>query len=523
MTLASTTAKGRYQQLSADRQPFLDRGRDCAKVTVPTLLLPEGHTAASDIYVPYQSLGARGINNLSNKLLLTLFPPNSPFFRYEVDDVTLTKLEQEHGSALRGQIDLGLAKVERAVQDFIEAGGYRAKFFEAFKHLLVAGNALCYMLPEGGMRVFKLNEYVVKRDPAGNLLELITHEQTSISALPENYQALVPAENVANPDKPVSLYTWLRRDGSKWQVHQEVEDKRAPESEGSFPLDKSPYLVLRWTAIDGESYGRSYVEEYIGDMYTLEGLSQAILEGTAAAARVVILVKPGSPTSTRKIAEARSGAVITGDGDDVSVLQLDKYADFKTAETMIEKISQRLSYSFLLNAAVQRDAERVTAEEIRFVAQELEDNLGGAYSVQAQEIQLPFLNRIVFDMQRKNKLPQFPKGVLKPTLVTGLEALGRGHDLTKLQTAFAVANGIFANQVVMQYADGIEVLRRVFAAAGVNADGIVKTPEQIAQEQQQAQQMQMVGALGPQAINALGGVAKEAAKGGGSDLSAPEE
>ncbi|WP_416142518.1 portal protein [Escherichia coli] len=43
------------------------------------------------------------------------------------------------------------------------------------------------------------------------------------------------------------------------------------------------------------------------------------------------------------------------------------------------------------NSAVQRTGERVTAEEIRYVASELEDTLGGVYSILSQELQLPLV------------------------------------------------------------------------------------------------------------------------------------
>ena len=52
-----------------------------------------------------------------------------------------------------------------------------------------------------------------------------------------------------------------------------------PKSQGSFPIDKSPYIPLRFNRVDGEDYGRGYVEEYYGDLKSLEGLTRAIVEG----------------------------------------------------------------------------------------------------------------------------------------------------------------------------------------------------------------------------------------------------
>ena len=65
-----------------------------------------------------------------------------------------------------------------------------------------------------------------------------------------------------------------------------------PKTQGSFPVDKSPYIPLRFNRVDGEDYGRGYVEEYYGDLKSLEGLTRAIVEGSAAASKVLFMVAP---------------------------------------------------------------------------------------------------------------------------------------------------------------------------------------------------------------------------------------
>ena len=67
----SKTIEGRYNQYARDRELFLERGRDCAQFTIPTLIPDEGHTSTSRFSTPYQGIGARGVNNLASKLLLT--------------------------------------------------------------------------------------------------------------------------------------------------------------------------------------------------------------------------------------------------------------------------------------------------------------------------------------------------------------------------------------------------------------------------------------------------------------------
>ena len=58
-----------------------------------------------------------------------------------------------------------------------------------------------------------------------------------------------------------------------------------------------------------------------------------------------------------------------------------------------------MSYAFLLHTAIQRDAERVTAQEIRYMAEQLETAMGGVYSLLSQEFQLPLVKILMKRMQ----------------------------------------------------------------------------------------------------------------------------
>ena len=89
------TAEARYRSLETFRQTFLDRARDCSELTIPSLIPPDIHTATSDLYQPYQGIGARGVNNLASKLSLALMPPNAPFFRFMVEPYSLKELADD--------------------------------------------------------------------------------------------------------------------------------------------------------------------------------------------------------------------------------------------------------------------------------------------------------------------------------------------------------------------------------------------------------------------------------------------
>jgi hypothetical protein len=493
--------RSRWTKLNQVKTEILERARDCAKLTIPSLLPPEGWNETMRFDTPYQSLGARGVNNLASKLLIALFPPNASFFRLTIDEITLSKLTDPKAKAT---VDAGLAKIERSIMGWMEANAIRVTAFEALKLSIVTGNALLYLPPEGGMKVFKLDQYCIKRDPMGNVLEIVVKEKVNPIVLSEDIQAKVKAaENKDHQTETVELYTRIIRTSSGWETAQEVLDTKLPQSEGTYPLDKSPWIALRWSAVSGEDYGRGLVEEYLGDLKTDEALTKAIVEFSAAAAKILIFVNPNGTTRLSKVASSESGSVVEGNKNDVSILQLEKYADFQVAEATINKIEARLSRAFLLVESVQRDAERVTAEEIRQMVKELEESLGGVYSVLSLELQLPIVRRILSQLTAQGKLPPLPKGVVQPVIVTGLEALGRGNDLNRLMTFKTLIMDLANAPMELNKGD---FMLRIATALNIGTEGLVKSEEEIQTAMQQQQIMAMAG-------QAVPGVATQLAKG----------
>ena len=487
------TAESRYNKLEQEREHYLSRARECSELTIPTLIPEDYHTQSSNFYSPFQSIGSRGVNNLASKLLLLLLPPNQPFFRLIVEGKTKRQIDEQ--PEIKTQVEKSLGKIEREIMAKIESIALRVPIFEALKHLIVGGNVLCHVPKEGTMRVYGLNQYVCVRDGEGNPLELVVKECISILSLEPDIQEQVLgilSKEEAQSEINCDLYTHIYKlPDNKYYICQEVKGIKIPSSIGTYPADKLAWLPLRMVRVDGESYGRSYVEEYIGDMKSLEGLSQALVESSAASSKMVFLVKPNSSTKKRDIAVARNGDIITGDANDVAVLQANKFYDLQTVEKAITRLEERLSFAYLLNTAIQRQAERVTAQEIRYMARELETAMGGLYSLLSLELQLPLVDLLMHRMGSKNEIPKLPKGAVIPTIITGVEALGRGNDLQKLRE-FVGELGQLAqiNPEVVKLLNPADLLERIATSHGIDTEGLLKSQEQLQAEQQQMQQMQ---------------------------------
>lgn len=497
-----TTAKERYVALEKDRQCFLDRAEQCAEVTLPYLMPPAG-MRNQVLPTPWQAMGAKGVNGLASKMLLALMPPSEPFFKFDMADVELDKATGRDPD-MRAAIEKGLVRVEQAIMTEIDARADRIAAHEVFKQLIVSGNVATFVPVDKTMRVFKLNQFVTQRDPSGQFLLLIIKEEVSRDTLSDEVKSLISTDlasddNNARPDdKNVEIYTTVQRQGDLVVYHQEIENEVIPGSEGMAPLDRSPYQVLGWSRIDGEHYARSYCEEYLGDLQSLDGLSQSLVEGSAAMARLVFLRNPMGSTKLDAFKAANNGDIIDGVEGDINAVQVAKFADFNVTQQTKNDLEQRISQAFLMQSSVTRNAERVTAEEIRFMATELEESLGGVYSVLSQEFQLPYLKRRVAAMTAQGRLPQLPKNLVTPTIIGGLDALGRSHEMNKAIMFARASSELLGPQAVVSELNAARTMEFVGTQTGFDVSSLLNTAEEKQAISQQARQRETMQALGPQ-------------------------
>ena len=495
-------ARDRYNQLTRGRTQFLHTAVECSRLTLPYLVQEDlsSRPEHQKLHTPWQSVGSKSVVNLAAKLMLALLPPQTSFFKLQIRD---DKLGEEVPREIRSELDLSFSKMERMVMDYINASSDRVVVHQALKHLIVSGNALIFMGKEG-LKNYPLNRYVVNRDGNGNVCEIVTKELISRKILGQDLPVPLPnapgdeGYKTGSDDQDVEVYTYVRLDDNgRWIWHQEAFDNVLPNSRSTAPKNTTPWLVLRFNTVDGEDYGRGRVEEFLGDIRSLEGLSQALVEGSAAASKVVFLVSPSSTTKPKTIADAGNGAIVQGRPDDVGVIQVGKTADFATAAQQIQNLERRISDAFLVLTV--RQSERTTAEEVRLTQMELEQQLGGLFSLLTVEFLIPYLNRTLHILQRRRELPKLPKDLVRPQIVAGVNALGRGQDQQSLVTFIQTLAQTIGPEAIAQYLDSSEYIKRLAAAQGIDVLNLVKSAETMEQEQQAAAEQQQQQAMMEQA------------------------
>ncbi len=487
------TARSQYEALKTHRTSLEHTWRQCSELTLPHIFPEEHQSESVELSTPYNSIGPAGVNALSSKLLLTLLPPTGNFFRLLPFDDVVADMDEEE---LR-QVDNDLSGLEQDILAEIDKKALRVPLFEALKYLIVTGNTLMYKVPNGSIKTFSPYRYVVERDYVGNILKIIINEPIAISALPDNVRELIETNERAQGDaegkeEEETIFTVICRTGeNKFAAYQEVDEKMIPGSYKQHKESELPYIPLRWTASSQEYYGRGLVEQYLGDLRRLEGLSQLIIEGSSVQAKTIFGLRPGSQVKVEDLKNAYNGDVILGNLEtDLTTWRVDKGVDFNTPMQVMQQIESRLSRAFMMLGGQVRDSERTTATEVRAVAAELEATLGGTYSVLATDLQIPLVTLIMKDLNKN------AGNLVDPTIVTGTSAISREKDLNNLQTMIQVMSAL-GPETIAEYLDVEGYLTAISTALGFDPSSMVKSGEQRKQEQEQRAAIEAQAQQGP--------------------------
>ena len=128
---------------------------------------------------------------------------------------------------------------------------------------------------------------------------------------------------------------------------------------------------------------------------------------------------------------------------------------------------------------------------------ELEQQLGGLFSLLTVEFLIPYLNRKLNVAQKTGEIPRLPKGdIVRPTIVAGINALGRGQDRESLGQFLTIIAQTMGPEAIGQFINPDEVIKRLAAASGIDVLNLVKSMDELqADQQQQMSQQQELMAM----------------------------
>ena len=107
-------------------------------------------------------------------------------------------------------------------------------------------------------------------------------------------------------------------------------------------------------------------------------------------------------------------------------------------------------------------------------------------------------------MEKKGDLPKIPRDKITPAIITGIEALGRGNDLNRLDVYLTGIAQVLGPEAINKYVNIREYMNRRASALGIDTDNLVRSEEELAQMEQMQQQQMAAQQMGPPMAQAAG-------------------
>ena len=485
-----------WDAMDTGKGDLIERSKEYARLTTPSIC-PMDNAGKTEQEHANVMIGPRCVNFLAHKLVNTMFPHDRPFFKIGIKpqvEFDLSKqVEQATIDKSKTDIEERGIQVARLGMSKIDMIQYRPVAIEAAKHLIVTGNAVIRRLPNTKRVVYGVKDFGIFRHIDGSPYDIIVRDMSRFDALDKNVQDAVRAHRVGvKPYDTVALYSRWRWDAraGKWEFTQAVDDHNLPTfslvAEKDFPL-----IPLTWTLARGENYGRGLVEDNIAAFNSIDVSTTALLDLMGIAADIKFFVNPGSVIDIQELINSKRGTYHLGAEGDVSSpnVSQQKMADMRVMAESIANWERNLSAAFLMSSGSVRDAERVTAEEIRFYAKEIESAYGGLYSMLSKVWQLFEATWAISQIEQG--LPKF----VDVLITTGLDALSQESALDNLGRSFqmlAILNG--TPPEVLGTLDLSSIARFIFMNNNLPFNQFTLSKEQMQerQAQQQAQMQQQV-------------------------------
>lgn len=467
----------------------IKRAEDFAKYTVPYLMVdPLERTdqqSSGTIERDYQSVGALLVNNLSSKIASALFPVGIPYFKLRPSP-ELVKLARERGVDEQSLVS-SLSRLEReAAPQVFHAGGLHALTY-MIKLLIVTGMCLTLRDTERyQFTVWNLHSFAVRRDGYGVVRDVVLKQRVLYEdAEPDVRAALATAKARTYTDGMyIDVYTHIAYKQGELNRYAEIQREVDGEPVGKpsvYPEHLCPWQVLSWNVIVGENYARGLVEDYAGDFARLSMTSEALGIYEQESLDVLRIVDEQAGSAVSDFKEAETGDYIAGRKDSVYAFEVGDYNKIATLNNSIVGIIQRLSQAFMYTGQM-RDAERVTAAEVRNLVREVETTFGGVYSLLAHTMQAPFAYLSMYEVRDTHKgvLAGLISKSYRPSIFTGAAALQRSSEMQALVNATQEVAAIVP--VLAQSSQRIDidkVFEKIMLANNVDLESISKTPEEL--------------------------------------------
>jgi len=461
-----------YSRGTADRGRYLRVARKLCDLMVDIFDTEEQTKIAN------QSLGADLLSSLSSKLIKSIFPFGSSFYRLYMADIEDSNQEEANNL---------LITLEEEILKKVSDIGIRAKLTTVIDNLLLAGNILLDTTGEA-LNYYRLDEYVVFRRESGEWYRVVIKKKIVV-LLNDNTPYTKYIKGMDSPDNEYDFYIVIDQDDKGMSTIKEyITDMHVVERDRKNIKDIGIHPI-RLTEETGRNYCYGYAKRYLGDLVQFDILSKVSLTSSIIGSKVIHLVNPTSHLANHldELNNAKSGDYIVGMQEDVVPYTSPHMYNLEWILGHLGGIEKRLSIAFLRGVGAVRDSERTTAYEVQMLISEMSEKFGGFYITISNGLQKPifeFLVRLLKIDKQVGKDKQ-----IEVEFLNGISNLRNQDQLQKLQQLVPLE---VIGQEMPRFVSAEKTFKVYAKNLGLIATDLLKDKEEISSEEQEATQKAII-------------------------------
>lgn len=460
------------------------------------------------------------VENFTAKLQRTLFPDNRAFFAFDFPEEMVIKAKVDKTQMTRN--------LDTAVQDVLNTLRVKKLYGvlpSVFENCTVIGNGLLFMglTKKAPIQFISPADFVWRRTANGYVKELIIREVIALEDITDpKLRAVIESDmaidlsryktsenTLTMAPRAVQKYTYVYFDDNGKQTISQYVGKYKVGKDITRSAKEPIFLPLAPDLPIKSQYGVGKVKGAISSIMQIRSASKAWARQNSLIADMKIRVAPSAANAIKAMAKQRtSNHVVLQDQNDMGLMNWSN-VNMQSVDMSYQTAKQDLARVFLMEGGTTRNAERVTAEEIRRNAEELNAANSNLLSAYEEQLQLKLVQYCMYHLDIVNEDGDKLKDQLEELdikILTGTEAIGRVSvsDNISVMLQEAALVGQIPEHILRHYKVN-NILTMQAQGRGLPTPEIVKSKEELQEEMQAAQDAQAQAQANEQQTAALTG------------------
>lgn len=515
--LEGLNAQESYSTLQTDSADFMTLATACSELTTPNFVYDGDDVAVSAESGLFTNAGTQGLEKLISDLITVLFPPGKSFYYLTPTQEISDEATAQSGEEGRTLIEKELMKPITYTNRIFDSMRLREDLHKGLKVAAMGGGSLLKLDFENSKKcqAFTLNNYRCKENPlTKEILEFVTREVATYGSLDKEILENLELDGEIKDEETVEIYThgYYITELEKYVVYQQIENQRIEASVVEYDKEVLPFIHIVINPVNNTSYGLGLVSPAYYDLNNLNKLYKNLIDQSAMNSTVRWMLDPSGTTRIQDILNSKNGDILRGKATDLQATAPPAQAQQNLTLMSIQHLEMSIEKYFMTKNVDYGNRDRVTSTEIMNNANAIDAGKGGLFSALSARIQYP-LSKLLLSFAGADS-NMFEGTEIR--VVTGLQAINQGQEAASLDS-FINSMAVMAQykQDAFNAIDLNEYTKRVAVANQIDPSGLIKSQQQMQQEQvaAQKQQLAMQGASGAvdAAVNADAAAMEQAA------------